>query len=190
MPYVLFVFALTASVGHDGDGVCCCGGRQQALDPASVRRRRQSDQEFAPWRWELTAAIQHASFKHFQLRIWVLNRQLSCEARCSRAAALSGSDLARFTRLNPITVLALSNTPSPIRLKFNAPEHLFMNYSQWDLSIKVHLLSSTPLSFSSGPFQPSNDMMLKFYSYYKQATAGVCNIPRPGFWDAVGKAKW
>ncbi|XP_036073415.1 acyl-CoA-binding domain-containing protein 5A [Oryzias melastigma] len=41
-----------------------------------------------------------------------------------------------------------------------------------------------------GPFQPSNDMMLKFYSYYKQATLGPCNIPRPGFWDAVGKAKW
>ncbi|KAF1373204.1 hypothetical protein PFLUV_G00257930 [Perca fluviatilis] len=41
-----------------------------------------------------------------------------------------------------------------------------------------------------GPFQPSNDMMLKFYSFYKQATVGTCNIPRPGFWDAVGKAKW
>ncbi|CAI5672734.1 unnamed protein product [Oreochromis niloticus] len=44
--------------------------------------------------------------------------------------------------------------------------------------------------FSSGPFQPSNDMMLKFYSYYKQATVGPCNIPRPSFWDVVGKAKW
>lgn len=44
--------------------------------------------------------------------------------------------------------------------------------------------------FSSGSFQPSNDMMLKFYSYYKQATIGACNIPRPGFWDAVGRAKW
>uniref|UniRef100_A0A8C1USY9 ACB domain-containing protein n=1 Tax=Cyprinus carpio TaxID=7962 RepID=A0A8C1USY9_CYPCA len=31
--------------------------------------------------------------------------------------------------------------------------------------------------------------MLKFYSYYKQATQGPCNIPRPGFWDPVGKAK-
>jgi len=44
--------------------------------------------------------------------------------------------------------------------------------------------------FQSGSFQPSNDMMLKFYSYYKQATQGPCNIPRPGFWDPVGKAKW
>uniref|UniRef100_A0A672K7M3 Acyl-CoA-binding domain-containing protein 5A-like n=1 Tax=Sinocyclocheilus grahami TaxID=75366 RepID=A0A672K7M3_SINGR len=32
--------------------------------------------------------------------------------------------------------------------------------------------------------------MLKFYSYYKQATQGPCNIPRPGFWDPIGKAKW
>uniref|UniRef100_A0A3B4AK26 ACB domain-containing protein n=1 Tax=Periophthalmus magnuspinnatus TaxID=409849 RepID=A0A3B4AK26_9GOBI len=32
--------------------------------------------------------------------------------------------------------------------------------------------------------------MLKFYKFYKQATVGPCNVPRPGFWDAVGKAKW
>ncbi|CAN9506446.1 unnamed protein product [Ophioblennius macclurei] len=51
----------------------------------------------------------------------------------------------------------------------------------------VKVIKSLP---PDGPFQPSNDMMLKFYSYYKQATVGVCNIPRPGFWDAVGKAKW
>uniref|UniRef100_A0A667ZPD7 ACB domain-containing protein n=1 Tax=Myripristis murdjan TaxID=586833 RepID=A0A667ZPD7_9TELE len=42
-----------------------------------------------------------------------------------------------------------------------------------------------------GPFQPSDEMMLMFYSYYKQATLGPCNIPRPaGFWDSRGKAKW
>ncbi|XP_029385214.1 acyl-CoA-binding domain-containing protein 5A isoform X2 [Echeneis naucrates] len=51
----------------------------------------------------------------------------------------------------------------------------------------VKVIKSLP---PDGPFQPSNDMMLKFYSYYKQATVGACNIPRPSFWDAVGKAKW
>ncbi|XP_034022411.1 acyl-CoA-binding domain-containing protein 5A [Thalassophryne amazonica] len=51
----------------------------------------------------------------------------------------------------------------------------------------VKVIKSLP---ADGPFQPSNDMMLKFYSYYKQATLGSCNISRPGFWDAVGKAKW
>ncbi|XP_017262311.1 acyl-CoA-binding domain-containing protein 5A [Kryptolebias marmoratus] len=56
---------------------------------------------------------------------------------------------------------------------------------RFDAAVKV--IRSLP---PNGPFQPSNDMMLKFYSYYKQATVGPCNIPRPGFWDAVGKAKW
>ncbi|KAM9712789.1 acyl-CoA-binding domain-containing protein 5A isoform 2-T2 [Menidia menidia] len=56
---------------------------------------------------------------------------------------------------------------------------------RFDAAVKV--IKSLP---PDGPFQPSNDMMLKFYSYYKQATVGPCNIPRPGFWDAVGKAKW
>ncbi|XP_072535414.1 acyl-CoA-binding domain-containing protein 5A isoform X2 [Salminus brasiliensis] len=51
----------------------------------------------------------------------------------------------------------------------------------------VRVIQSLP---PNGSFQPSNEMMLKFYSYYKQATLGPCNIPRPGFWDPVGKAKW
>ncbi|XP_029003221.1 acyl-CoA-binding domain-containing protein 5A isoform X2 [Betta splendens] len=51
----------------------------------------------------------------------------------------------------------------------------------------VKVIKSLP---PDGPFQPSNSMMLKFYSYYKQATVGPCNIPRPRFWDAVGQAKW
>ncbi|PIO23399.1 hypothetical protein AB205_0119940 [Aquarana catesbeiana] len=42
----------------------------------------------------------------------------------------------------------------------------------------------------TGSFQPSNEMMLKFYSFYKQATQGPCNIPRPAFWDPVGRYKW
>lgn len=41
-----------------------------------------------------------------------------------------------------------------------------------------------------GTFQPSHEMMLKFYSFYKQASVGPCNISKPAFWDVVGKAKW
>lgn len=33
-------------------------------------------------------------------------------------------------------------------------------------------------------------MMLKFYSYYKQATEGPCHIPKPGFWDVINRAKF
>ncbi|XP_068197061.1 acyl-CoA-binding domain-containing protein 5-B-like isoform X2 [Antennarius striatus] len=42
-----------------------------------------------------------------------------------------------------------------------------------------------------GAFQPSEDLMLSFHSYYQQATQGPCNTPRPtAFWDARGKAGW
>lgn len=33
-------------------------------------------------------------------------------------------------------------------------------------------------------------MMLRFYSYFKQATDGPCKTRRPAFWDIVGKAKY
>ncbi|XP_061587305.1 acyl-CoA-binding domain-containing protein 5-B-like isoform X1 [Cololabis saira] len=52
----------------------------------------------------------------------------------------------------------------------------------------VKVIRSLP---EEGPFQPSDDMMLMFYSYYQQATMGPCTLPRPnGFWDSRGKAKW
>uniref|UniRef100_A0ACB8FWB1 Acyl-CoA binding domain containing 5 n=1 Tax=Sphaerodactylus townsendi TaxID=933632 RepID=A0ACB8FWB1_9SAUR len=51
----------------------------------------------------------------------------------------------------------------------------------------VKVIQSLP---KNGSFQPTNEMMLKFYSFYKQATQGPCNIPRPGFWDPIGRYKW
>ncbi|XP_058122363.1 acyl-CoA-binding domain-containing protein 5 [Anopheles ziemanni] len=42
----------------------------------------------------------------------------------------------------------------------------------------------------NGPYQPSNDMLLRFYSYFKQATKGKCCERRPGFWDVINRAKW
>lgn len=42
----------------------------------------------------------------------------------------------------------------------------------------------------SGSYHPSNDMMLRFYSYFKQATLGPCTQKRPPFWDIVGRAKY
>uniref|UniRef100_A0A1L8DZC6 Putative acyl-coa-binding domain-containing protein 5-like isoform x4 n=1 Tax=Nyssomyia neivai TaxID=330878 RepID=A0A1L8DZC6_9DIPT len=42
----------------------------------------------------------------------------------------------------------------------------------------------------NGSYQPSNDMMLKFYSLYKQATLGPCTQGKPAFWDIVNRAKW
>ncbi|XP_063371090.1 acyl-CoA-binding domain-containing protein 5 isoform X4 [Cydia amplana] len=51
----------------------------------------------------------------------------------------------------------------------------------------VNVIRSLP---KSGSYQPSNELMLRFYSYYKQAMEGPCDKPKPGFWDVVNRAKW
>ncbi|XP_024119147.1 acyl-CoA-binding domain-containing protein 4 [Oryzias melastigma] len=42
----------------------------------------------------------------------------------------------------------------------------------------------------NGSYRPSYEVMLRFYSLYKQAVCGPCQVPRPAFWDPVGRYKW
>ncbi|XP_045155828.1 acyl-CoA-binding domain-containing protein 4 isoform X3 [Echinops telfairi] len=51
----------------------------------------------------------------------------------------------------------------------------------------VSVIQSLP---KNGSYHPSYEEMLRFYSYYKQATVGPCLVPRPGFWDPIGRYKW
>ncbi|XP_064594884.1 acyl-CoA-binding domain-containing protein 5-like [Liolophura sinensis] len=51
----------------------------------------------------------------------------------------------------------------------------------------VNVIKSLP---KNGSFQPSQELMLLFYGYYKQSTEGPCNLPKPSFWEVVKKAKW
>ncbi|KAM8967870.1 enoyl-CoA delta isomerase 2-like [Pelodytes ibericus] len=37
---------------------------------------------------------------------------------------------------------------------------------------------------------PGNDVKLKLYALFKQATQGPCNAPKPGMLDFINKAKW
>lgn len=37
---------------------------------------------------------------------------------------------------------------------------------------------------------PGNEVKLRLYALYKQATEGPCNMPKPGVFDFVNKAKW
>ncbi|KAM8802136.1 acyl-CoA-binding domain-containing protein 5 isoform 8-T11 [Rhynchonycteris naso] len=57
--------------------------------------------------------------------------------------------------------------------------------TRFEAAVKV--IKSLP---KNGSFQPTNEMMLKFYSFYKQATEGPCKLSRPGFWDPTGRYKW
>lgn len=43
---------------------------------------------------------------------------------------------------------------------------------------------------STGSYQPSNEMMLKFYSLFKQASEGPCTQRKPAFYNVVNRAKW
>ena len=52
------------------------------------------------------------------------------------------------------------------------------------------LYSEVCVVCASGPIQPSNDLKLKFYGYYKQATVGKCNASQPWAIDMVNRAKW
>ncbi|XP_035526904.1 acyl-CoA-binding domain-containing protein 5-B-like isoform X1 [Morone saxatilis] len=75
---------------------------------------------------------------------------------------------------------------SLLRLRMAQEEDKHSLEEKFAAAVKV--IRSLP---EEGPFQPSDNMMMMFYSYYKQATLGPCNIPRPnGFWDTHGKAKW
>ncbi|EKM58495.1 uncharacterized protein PHACADRAFT_193616 [Phanerochaete carnosa HHB-10118-sp] len=60
-----------------------------------------------------------------------------------------------------------------------------MSQAQFDNAVKI--VQGLP---KDGPIQPKQEDQLFFYSYYKQATVGDVNTPRPGLLDFVGKAKW
>ncbi|XP_065166983.1 acyl-CoA-binding domain-containing protein 5 [Atheta coriaria] len=51
----------------------------------------------------------------------------------------------------------------------------------------VNVIRSLP---KNGSYQPSHDLMLRFYAYFKQATQGPVSGSRPAFWDIVGRAKY
>ncbi|KAF8239708.1 Acbp from Moniliophthora Perniciosa [Tricholoma matsutake] len=60
-----------------------------------------------------------------------------------------------------------------------------MSEAQFDKAVAI--VQDLP---KEGPIQPSTDEKLIFYKYYKQATIGDVNTPRPGLLDFTGKAKW
>ncbi|XP_053089252.1 acyl-CoA-binding domain-containing protein 5-B isoform X2 [Pangasianodon hypophthalmus] len=51
----------------------------------------------------------------------------------------------------------------------------------------VKVMRSLP---ADGAFVPSDDMLLRFYTYHQQATVGACYTSEPCGWDALSKAKW
>lgn len=63
----------------------------------------------------------------------------------------------------------------------------FNQYERWT---NLSLFFMRFNCFITGSYQPSNELMLRFYSYYKQATLGPCKGARPAIWNVVGRAKF
>ncbi|CAI4228817.1 unnamed protein product [Auanema sp. JU1783] len=51
----------------------------------------------------------------------------------------------------------------------------------------VEIVQNLP---KDGAVSTTNEEKLTFYSLFKQATVGSCNIPKPGFWNLREKYKW
>ncbi|XP_062382597.1 acyl-CoA-binding domain-containing protein 5-B [Sardina pilchardus] len=60
-----------------------------------------------------------------------------------------------------------------------------IHHLRFDAAVKV--IENLP---ADGSYQPSQDMMRMFYSYYKQATHGPCDVPKPNSWNTEEKAQW
>lgn len=58
------------------------------------------------------------------------------------------------------------------------------------LNLDVKDLEKAKSALSTLKEDPGNDVKLKLYGFYKQATIGPCNAEKPGALDFVGRAKW
>ena len=59
-----------------------------------------------------------------------------------------------------------------------------------EIACDIAKLFQEAISQSRNLTNISQSNMLMLYGLYKQANEGCCNIPKPGFWDLTGKAKW
>ncbi|XP_019902061.1 acyl-CoA-binding domain-containing protein 4 isoform X2 [Esox lucius] len=71
--------------------------------------------------------------------------------------------------------------PVPVSVMAESMDH------QKRFKAAVDVIHNLP---KNGSYRPSYEVMLRFYSLYKQAVCGPCTVSRPGFWDPVGRYKW
>ncbi|XP_047205603.1 enoyl-CoA delta isomerase 2, mitochondrial [Girardinichthys multiradiatus] len=93
------------------------------------------------------------------------------------AAALKSCSVWRFVKLRR---LLRSSVPS---LTFHTTASPLMGSTVEDFEQAKSKLSSLNKD-------PGNEVKLKIYALFKQATQGPCNTPKPGMLDFVNKAKW
>ncbi|XP_011229357.2 enoyl-CoA delta isomerase 2, mitochondrial isoform X1 [Ailuropoda melanoleuca] len=100
----------------------------------------------------------------------------------------------RLSLLLTSILQCLSFTFLPVA-KFTQP------FSSLQVPAQLHM-SKTAMGASQKDFEsamnqvkllekdPGNEVKLKLYALYKQATEGPCSTPKPGVFDLINKAKW
>lgn len=96
---------------------------------------------------------------------------------------------------------------APVALKLSAPWRLvrrrsLVRFSAVVPGLKFHTTASPMTGATVQQFEeaksklsalkndPGNEVKLKIYALFKQATQGPCNTPKPGMLDFVNKVKW
>ncbi|XP_075894082.1 enoyl-CoA delta isomerase 2 isoform X1 [Nelusetta ayraudi] len=90
----------------------------------------------------------------------------------------------KFTpNLLPVSPMRISSVTS-------VPSVTFHTTSSSRMGVTVEQFEEAKGRLSTLKKDPGNDVKLKIYALFKQATQGPCNTPKPGMLDFVNKAKW
>ena len=99
-------------------------------------------------------------------------------------AAASSATLPLLNSCNSIKTINFS----PKLTNNKTPNTLNGTNSKSDSNLSVQFKAACEVIQNlpkNGPFQPSNELLLKFYGYFKQATSGPCNTSKPSVFKVV-----
>ncbi|CAI5671215.1 unnamed protein product [Oreochromis niloticus] len=75
-------------------------------------------------------------------------------------------------------------------VRSNIPSLKFHTTASPMMGVTVEQFEQAKSKLSTLKNDPGNEVKLKIYALFKQATQGPCNTPKPGMLDFVNKAKW
>ncbi|XP_008400378.1 enoyl-CoA delta isomerase 2 isoform X1 [Poecilia reticulata] len=93
------------------------------------------------------------------------------------AAALKSCSVWRFAKLNSL-------------LRTRVPSLTFQTTASPMMGATVEQFEQAKSKLSALKKDPGNEVKLKIYALFKQASQGPCNTPKPGMLDFVNKVKW
>jgi len=81
-------------------------------------------------------------------------------------------------------VLSMADSGVGTRHELDPIDVLHLASQEEEFEVAVQFVNAHP------SLNLTNEQKLRFYAFFKQATVGPCNTPKPGMLDFVAKAKW